>query len=293
MKKKLITTVITISLATAMSMTSFAGYWKKDNQGWWWRNDGGSYPANTWEWLDGNKDGIAECYYFDASGYLLTNTTTPDHYTVDENGAWIKNGIVQTKTVPVVPDFVSNGYVCDMQIDVEYPYTTVCYENNHYITTGAVMLNDYQTIISDSTHEEKDGYEWKIVTFQFEFTDDNAWNYGYLFGTFNTNYYNVNIPLELVKEDKSGNLYKQTVEYNGTKTEIYSRSYSDTFWVDNHYAVGIMVQEFLVPIGYDGIVVGVQIPDSYTADATSFTPEMAERFCNPNSTDASPLFQLK
>ena len=39
-----------------------------------------------------------ECYYFGPNGYIYTSTTTPDGYTVDENGAWTVNGTVQTQT---------------------------------------------------------------------------------------------------------------------------------------------------------------------------------------------------
>mgnify|MGYP000128645188 FL=1 len=65
----------------------------------WYASD---KPGNTaWHWLDGNKDGTAECYAFDHDGWMYSDTTTPDGYTVDRNGAWVVNGAVQTKAVPV------------------------------------------------------------------------------------------------------------------------------------------------------------------------------------------------
>ena len=54
--------------------------------------------AGQWQWQDVNGDGISECYYYDDNGTMLTNTTTPDGYTVDSNGAWVVNGVVQTQT---------------------------------------------------------------------------------------------------------------------------------------------------------------------------------------------------
>ncbi len=83
------------ALTMAFSMTAFAG-WEQDAVGYWWDNGDGTYPAGEWAWLDGNQDGTAECYYFDASGYMLAGTTTPDGYTVNEGGAWTENGEVQT-----------------------------------------------------------------------------------------------------------------------------------------------------------------------------------------------------
>ncbi len=87
------------AMAAGMAMTSFAatGQWKKNDTGWWWERINGNYPTNAWVWIDGNNDGKAECYYFDSVGYRLANTTTPDGYTVNADGAWTQNGVVQTQ----------------------------------------------------------------------------------------------------------------------------------------------------------------------------------------------------
>lgn len=74
-------------MAASMGMTAFAGQWVQNTTGWWWQEDNGSYPVSQWKWLDGNKDGIYECYAFDSNGYIYTNTTTPDGYTVNADGA--------------------------------------------------------------------------------------------------------------------------------------------------------------------------------------------------------------
>ena len=97
MKKGYILTALTLAAVLGSTMTSFAG-WQLDKDGYWWQNDDGTYPTNTWQWLDGNGDGIAECYYFDGNGYMLANTTTPDGYQVNADGAWVQNGVVQTQT---------------------------------------------------------------------------------------------------------------------------------------------------------------------------------------------------
>lgn len=73
-----------VSVASAvLSMTSFAGEWKQDASGWWYQNDDGSYPTNTWKEINGKQ------YYFDNNGYILTNTSTPDGQKVDASGALI------------------------------------------------------------------------------------------------------------------------------------------------------------------------------------------------------------
>ena len=87
-----------LTLTGIMSLSANAGQWKSSNYGWWYDNENGTWPANTWQWIDGNDDGVAECYYFDKYGYCVMNQTTPDGYTVNENGAWTIKGLVQIKT---------------------------------------------------------------------------------------------------------------------------------------------------------------------------------------------------
>lgn len=88
----------TFLFAIIAGFTAMAGTWKNDSKGWRYDEGNGSYIKNTWKWIDGNKDGISECYYFDADGYCLVNTTTPNGWEVDSNGAWIVDGVVRTKT---------------------------------------------------------------------------------------------------------------------------------------------------------------------------------------------------
>ena len=104
----------TALLSMLASSTVFAGQWKSDNNGWWYQNDDGSYPTNTWQWIDGNGDGISESYYFNENGYMLANTVTPDNYTVNADGAWTVNGVVQTQGQSTATNPVQN-------YDEQYP----------------------------------------------------------------------------------------------------------------------------------------------------------------------------
>lgn len=114
MKKNFVKVLTLATLLSAFSpLTSFAGEWKSNNNGWWYQNDDGSYPKNTWQWIDGNKDGISESYYFNENGYLLTNTTK-DGCTVNGDGAWTVNGVVQTQGQKVASN-TAQSY------DAQYP----------------------------------------------------------------------------------------------------------------------------------------------------------------------------
>ena len=84
-------------------ITSYAAGWKKLSDAplqWVYENDDGSRLSGGWYWLDGNEDGIAECYYFGPDGYMYASTTTPDGYLVNADGKWIDEaGNIYTKTV--------------------------------------------------------------------------------------------------------------------------------------------------------------------------------------------------
>jgi len=81
----------------------------EDKNAWWFDFGNGDYFKSSWQWIDGNQDGIAECYCFDENGWMYENTTTPDGYTVNENGAWTVNNVVQTKPSDLIPKNNANN----------------------------------------------------------------------------------------------------------------------------------------------------------------------------------------
>ncbi len=91
--------LMAMAMAMSMSMTAFAAGWKENETDWWYATnaDNTTWYSNGWQWIDGNYDGTAECYYFDENGYMLANTTTPDGYQVNASGAWVDGGVVQTR----------------------------------------------------------------------------------------------------------------------------------------------------------------------------------------------------
>lgn len=90
--KKAIAIALATATMTSQAMTAMAAEWKQNEIGYWYQEDNGLYPTNSWKWINGR------CYYFDSNGYMLANTTTPDGYTVDATGAWTVNGVVQTQS---------------------------------------------------------------------------------------------------------------------------------------------------------------------------------------------------
>lgn len=87
--------------AVLLSTPALAGEWRANSTGFWYINDDGSYPTYAWQWIDGDGDGVYQCFAFDESGYLMLNQTTPDGYLVGEAGAWFDGVTPVTRTYPV------------------------------------------------------------------------------------------------------------------------------------------------------------------------------------------------
>ena len=103
---------ILTSFLFLFSGTAKADWVKGEGKNAWWFDFGnGDYFKSSWQWIDGNQDGIAECYCFDENGWMYENTITPDGYTINENGAWTVSNIVQTKTSDLIPKNNTNNSV--------------------------------------------------------------------------------------------------------------------------------------------------------------------------------------
>jgi len=94
--------MLTVVCVLSSSVVAFAGEWKQDEVGWWWQDDNDSYPVSCWRWLDGNNDNIAECYYFNELGYIVTSTEVQG-YLLNVDGTWIYNDVVQTQSLLATP----------------------------------------------------------------------------------------------------------------------------------------------------------------------------------------------
>lgn len=72
---------------------AFAGQWEESEDTWRYRLEDSSFLTDTWQWIDGNHDGIAECYRFGKDGQIYVNTQI-DGVWVDANGAMTSQGAV-------------------------------------------------------------------------------------------------------------------------------------------------------------------------------------------------------
>ncbi len=112
-KKQVIRAGLTAAMLSALlSFPAMAGRWQQgsgSNAGkWWYNNQDGTYAKDGWFWIDGDEDGVAECYYFDANGWLVTQQNV-EGYQVAKDGAWVDSGVVQIKDVAGSTDVYTSG----------------------------------------------------------------------------------------------------------------------------------------------------------------------------------------
>ncbi len=104
-------------LLAAISMvftvgTTTAAYaqWQQDEIGWRWVLErDGSYKSHGWHRIDGKM------YYFTSEGYCLINTTAPDGSILNENGARVVNGEVDT-----LPEWSNPAYTLGISDEIWY-----------------------------------------------------------------------------------------------------------------------------------------------------------------------------
>lgn len=66
MKKKLLIALTAATLLASFPLTVYAGEWQQDSTGFWYLNDDGTKPVDTWKLIDNNW------YYFKSNGYMNT-----------------------------------------------------------------------------------------------------------------------------------------------------------------------------------------------------------------------------
>ena len=150
--KKLIASVIFIFVLLNTFSTSFAGSWQYDAGGWWYLNDDNTYPAGTWQRIDG------EWYCFDDNGFIRTGW-------IWDNGAFYYCDYYGTMATGWLWDnncwyyFYPDGHMGTgwLYYDDSWYYLmesgqmasgTVMIDGSEYIFTGNGVLTDYRLNMS-------------------------------------------------------------------------------------------------------------------------------------------------
>lgn len=171
------------------------------------------------------------------------------------------------KPEPSASELEQAGFIYFMEEGEPYFFTNRCIDNEELDSVGEATVVSYEVFESADGYDPLEGYEWRAVTIEIRFFDDNAWEYG-VEGILmsSEDYYNTKLlddTAELVKEADTYDQYQYTVVYNGQEMDAY---YFDNagIWSDwyvnedgNNECKYTVVEEFLVPVGYDGCVVSI------------------------------------
>ena len=101
---------LSIILMLCMVQINYAGQLSQNSYG---QNrfikDDFTYATSEWVVYDIDTDGKGEYLYFDSNGIMILNSTTPDGYTVDNQGRWVIDGIIQKVDLNIsIPEIETN-----------------------------------------------------------------------------------------------------------------------------------------------------------------------------------------
>lgn len=201
----------------------------------------------------------------------------------------------ETQGAPLTPAFEEHGLTVNLHENRHYidrassgeylsfepvggfPYLTTCYDNPAAKTTGELYVCNYRIFESDDTHLAYEGYEWRAVDFEIVYCDDKAQRYGYTTVTCHENYYDIegwDNSLTESTDTPWGYLAEQASSYSCLTISYHGKDYlvpviweneGNDGWQKKVGEDGSVISYNLwhtsvytcVPIGYDGVVVGV------------------------------------
>lgn len=180
----------------------------------------------------------------------------------------------------LTPDFVNYGIEAYVEPGVTYNYKTICMDNSDAYTIGKATVS-HAIVPDDEEHEAREGYEWHKVDFNVLFDDENTKTYGVSVNFLCENYYNIkNHDDSADHSDPDISVY--TANVNGEDMPVYLRQGGGFTQNDDYSATFNFTMEVQIPVGYDGIVVGLvnqgllaggnagYINTYYTGDAEEF-----------------------
>ncbi len=184
------------------------------------------------------------------------------------------------KPEPVVSEMEQAGFTSFMEVGVPYAYTTCTSDDLNIPTIGEASVTSYEIFESAEGYAAEEGYEWRVVKMEVRFYDENTGKYGCSIQPNFNDYYNTKLhddTAELVKETDSYEAYAATVIHNGQEADVYvycnSLQWSEWYTgaAGNNEIICYLQWDFLVPVGYDGCVAGLQDYSLEMPDGTYIT----------------------
>ena len=172
-------------LSVLTSMSAFAGVslikqngewfsvdtgWKQDSTGWWYVTDEGTYPVSTWMWIDEDgydiKDYNCVAYYFNENGYLVTNTII-NGYTVNADGAWTVDSVVQAKDSSEIST-INPVTVAPLGSGSDYPKATPKPDEKEPLVRPEDAIIERQPVTETEPVEIRPGEDYQTAQFRHD-----------------------------------------------------------------------------------------------------------------------------
>ena len=149
---------------------------------------------------------------------------------------------------PLPGYFAQNGLVPDVYPGLAAEYSTNTYVRPDLETTGQFLVTDFWITDSDKTHRARPGHEWRCADITISFNGNLADLYGANVSFAMADYYSDHT---LKKAKKQENF---AVTYNDKKYYCTARYENAGFYYTDEGMIYQVTCYFLVPIGYDGVV---------------------------------------
>ena len=198
----------------------------------------------------------------------------------------------ETEGEPLEPSFIARGLRINTTAGRSHRYKTITNPDPVVETVGLATLMYIDFFESDRDHPERSGYEYIVARFMITFDDEeaSATGFRYMNGQFDYFGYDPNesaVAHDELREssipdfriaNRRLNFYGREYEYFVKYSQIKSDQIAGTWYVVFEYT-------FLVPIGYDGIIV-------YVSNAANWT-SASNRVLSDNFDSDTLFFRLR
>ena len=179
---------------------------------------------------------------------------TPETTEVEEYEEYEPEEYEYEEYIPT-PLFLYSGFELS-EFNTYYDFAAMSFVNFDAVPVGSLYASLYITEGND-LHEPHEGYEWRIIHFTIEFDDDYARSYSAVWAMLNECFYYFDLEkiAEQASPDDDG-MFRFTRIFHGEEINIMQRPPLIIVegWIDGVLIFEQMIS-FLVPIGYDGLLV--------------------------------------
>ena len=143
-----------IIITHSLVLNSYAVWGEKDNKKFWLGSDG-SLAKDGWKLIDDDNDGIGYYYYFDDSGFVVTDDIAPDYSVIGLDGRKIgyDGNPVSEEIKELVLEGVTDASLLSPEImeQVKAEQDASMQVNKGFVSSGAVLYAKDSTVTEGPT----------------------------------------------------------------------------------------------------------------------------------------------